>query len=79
VPDCDKQIQKSFQGLFKDLECTGSSKFREREISWHITSLLARLSVNFFPMFPLIILAMYVAVHEANSKNSQISRSVLNR
>ena len=60
-------------------EYTGSPKYRERDISWHITSFLIRFSLNFLlDTSSNYFMGFFNAVNEVNSKNSQISRSLIN-
>ena len=60
-------------------EYTGSPKYRERDISWYITSFLIRFSLNFLlDTSSNYFMGFFNAVNEVNSKNSQISRSLIN-
>ena len=59
-------------------EYTGCPKSREQNVAWHITSFLVRFSLNFLLHISLnYIFALYVAMDELNSKQSQISRSLI--
>ena len=60
-------------------EYTGSLQYRQRDISWHIKSFLARFSLKpFFGYFFKLFFVFFVAANEENSKNLQISRSSIN-
>ena len=58
---------------------TESPKCRKRVISWHITGFLVRFFSSFLLDTPLnYFMGFFIAVNEVDSKNSQISRSLIN-